>query len=276
VKKPKVQINNSVETSVVLALDGTDSGLFPYLPYILQDLWELGASPEVVLDLVRRHSINQSNLKVLDLGCGKGAVLINLAKEINCQCHGIDAVKEFIDEAKNKAKEFNVEEYCSFERDDIRVRIRDLRGYDIVILGAIGPVLGDYYSTLTKVSKCIEEAGLIIIDDGYIEDESKYSHPSMETRSEILKQISDAGMKLVDEIIINKDKVKESDEHMYKNLKKRCQELIEIHPEKRNLFVDYVRKQEEEIEVLETKSTCSIMLFGKKTACHKTKKGANT
>jgi cyclopropane fatty-acyl-phospholipid synthase-like methyltransferase len=276
VKKPKVQINNSVETSVVLALDGTDSGLFPYLPYILQDLWELGASPEVVLDLVRRHSINQSNLKVLDLGCGKGAVLINLAKEINCQCHGIDAVKEFIDEAKNKAKEFNVEEYCSFERDDIRVRIRDLRGYDIVILGAIGPVLGDYYSTLTKVSKCIEEAGLIIIDDGYIEDESKYSHRSMETRSEILKQISDAGMKLVDEIIINKDKVKESDEHMYKNLKKRCQELIEIHPEKRNLFVDYVRKQEEEIEVLETKSTCSIMLFGKKTACHKTKKGANT
>jgi SAM-dependent methyltransferase len=276
VKKPKVQINNSVETSVVLALDGTDSGLFPYLPYILQDLWELGASPEVVLDLVRRHSINQSNLKVLDLGCGKGAVLINLAKEINCQCHGIDAVKEFIDEAKNKAKEFNVEEYCSFERDDIRVRIRDLRGYDIVILGAIGPVLGDYYSTLTKVSKCIEEAGLIIIDDGYIEDESKYSHPSMETRSEILKQVSDAGMKLVDEIIINKDKVKESDEHMYKNLKKRCQELIEIHPEKRNLFVDYVRKQEEEIEVLETKSTCSIMLFGKKTACHKTKKGANT
>lgn len=275
-KKPKVQINNSVETSVVLALDGTDSGLFPYLPYILQDLWELGASPEVVLDLVRRHSINQSNLKVLDLGCGKGAVLINLAKEINCQCHGIDAVKEFIDEAKNKAKEFNVEEYCSFERDDIRVRIRDLRGYDIVILGAIGPVLGDYYSTLTKVSKCIEEAGLIIIDDGYIEDESKYSHRSMETRSEILKQISDAGMKLVDEIIINKDKVKESDEHMYKNLKKRCQELIEIHPEKRNLFVDYVRKQEEEIEVLETKSTCSIMLFGKKTACHKTKKGANT
>jgi predicted ATP-grasp superfamily ATP-dependent carboligase len=83
-------------------------------------------------------------------------------------------------------------------------------------------------------------------------------------------------MTVVDEIIINKDKVKESDEHMYKNLKKRCQELIEIHPEKRNLFVDYVRKQEEEIEVLETKSTCSIMLFGKKTACHKTKKGANT
>ena len=94
---------SSVEKSVVLALDGTDSNLFPYLPYILQDLWELGTSPEVVLNLVKKHTTNQSNLKILDLGCGKGAVSIKLAKELNCQCHGIDAVKEFIDEAKNKA-----------------------------------------------------------------------------------------------------------------------------------------------------------------------------
>ena len=254
---------SSVEKSVVVALDGKDSNLFPYLPYILQDLWELGTSPEVVLNLVRKHTTNQSNLKVLDLGCGKGAVSIELARKFNCQCHGIDAVKEFIDEAKNKAKEFNVEEYCSFERDDIRIRIRDLKGYDIIILGAIGPVLGDYYSTLTKVSKCIEEAGLIVIDDGYIDDESEYSHPSMKKRSVILKKISDAGMKLVDEIIINKKEIKESDALMYRNLKKRCQELIEIHPDKRNLFVDYVRKQEEENEVLETKIICSTMLFGK-------------
>ena len=256
---------SSVEKSVVVALDGTDSNLFPYLPYILQDLWELGTSPEVVLNLVKKHTTNQSNLKVLDLGCGKGAVSIKLAKELNCQCHGIDAVKAFIDEAKNKAKEFNVEEYCSFERNDIRVRIRDLKGYDIIVLGAIGPVFGDYYSTLTKLSKCIEAAGLIIIDDGYIDDESEYSHPSMEKRSVILKQMSDAGMKLVDEIIINKDELKESDAHMYRNLKKRCQELIEIHPDKRNFFVDYVKNQEEENEVLETKLICSTMLIGKKS-----------
>ena len=254
---------NSVEKSVVDALDGTDSNLFPYLPYILQDLWELGTSPEVVLDLVRKHTTNQSNLKVLDLGCGKGAVSIKLAKEFNCQCHGIDAVEEFIDEAKNKAKEFNVEECCSFERDDIRIRISDLKGYDVIILGAIGPVLGGYYSTLTKVSKCIEETGLIIIDDGYIDDESEYSHPSVEKRSVILKQISDADMKLVDEIIINKDEIKESGAYMYRSLKKRCQELIEIHPDERNVFVDYVKKQEEENEVLETKLICSTMLIGK-------------
>jgi cyclopropane fatty-acyl-phospholipid synthase-like methyltransferase len=256
---------SSIEESVVEALDGTDSNLFPYLPYILQDLWELGTSPEIVLNLVRKHTTDRSNLKVLDLGCGKGAVSIKLAKELNCQCHGIDAVKEFIDEARNKAKEFNVEDYCSFERDDIRIRIRDFKGYDIIILGAIGPVLGDYYSTLTKVSKCLEEAGLIIIDDGYIADKSEFSHPSMEKRSVVLKKISEAGMKLVDETIINKEKLKESDAYMYRNLKKRCQELIKIHPDKRRFFVDYVRNQKEENEALETKLICSTMLLGKKS-----------
>lgn len=254
---------NTVEESVVMAMEGTDSGLFPYLPYILQDLWEIGASPKVVLKLVEKHTTDHSNLKVLDLGCGKGAVLIKLAQEFNCHCHGIDAVEEFIDEAKNKAKEFNVDEYCCFECDDIRVRVTDLRGYDIIILGAIGPVLGGYYSTLTKVSKCIKESGLVIIDDGYIDDGSEYSHPLMEKKSEILKQISDAGIKLIDEIIINKDEIQESDEYMYGNIKRRCQELTEKYPDKRNLFIGYVKQQEEENEALETKVICSTMLLSK-------------
>ena len=262
-KNQEGKLIRTVEESVVMAMDGTGSNLFPYLPYILQDLWAIGASPEVVLKLVEKHTTDHSNLKVLDLGCGKGAVLIKLAKELNCHCHGIDAVEEFINEAINKAQEFNVEEYCSFECDDIRVKITDLRDYDIIILGAIGPVLGNYHSTLTKISKCIKESGLIIIDDGYIDDGSEYSHPLMEKRSVILNQISDAGMRLIDEIIINKDEVIESDEYFYRNIKRRCQELIVKHPDKKILFVDYIRKQEEENEALETKIVCSTMLFGK-------------
>ena len=62
---------STVEESVVMAMDGTDSNLFPYLPYIVQDLWEIGASPDDVLKLIRKHTTNHSNLKVLDLGCGE-------------------------------------------------------------------------------------------------------------------------------------------------------------------------------------------------------------
>jgi len=253
---------SSVEESVVMAMDGTKSSLFPHLPYIMQDLWEIGASPEVVIELVKKHATDHSNLKVLDLGSGKGAVSIKLAKATNCYCHGIDAVEDFINEAKNKARKFNVDKKCFFECADIRVRITDLKDFDIVILGAIGPVLGDYFSTLSKVSNCLKGSGLIIIDDAYIDDEVEYSHPLMEKKSAILKQVSDGGMKLIDEVIINKNEIKESDEHIYNNIKKRCGELIKKHPDKRNLFIDYIKKQEEENEVLENKVICSTMVFG--------------
>ncbi len=253
----------TIEESVVTAMDGTESNLFPYLPYILQDLWEIGASPEVIIELVEKHTNDYSSLKILDLGCGKGAVSIKIAKEFKCHCYGIDAIKEFIYEAQNKAKEYNVEEYCHFESGDIRIRISDLKDYNIIILGAIGPVFGDYYSTLSTLSKCFKQNGLIIIDDGYIDEGSNYSHPLMEKKSVILKQISDVGMKLIDEVIINQDEMKKSDDYIFENIKRRCQELIEKHPDKSSLFINYIKKQKEENEVLETKVICSTMLIGK-------------
>jgi hypothetical protein len=36
-------------------MDGSDSRIVPFLPYILQDTWELGTDPETVIDLVRRQ-----------------------------------------------------------------------------------------------------------------------------------------------------------------------------------------------------------------------------
>ena len=254
---------STVEESVVMAMDGVDSNLFPYLPYILQDIWEIGTSPEIVIELIKKHTAEHSNLRVLDLGCGKGAVSIKLAEEFKCHCLGVDAVEAFIDEAKNRAKEINVDKYCCFECDDIRVKISGLKDYDVVILGAIGPVFGDYYSTLSTVSNCMKENGLVIIDDGYIDDGSEYSHSLAEQKSEILKQTSAAKMKLVDEVITDKDEIAKSGEHIYRHIKKRCQELIDKHPEEKGLFVDYIKKQEEECDALETKLICSTMLFKK-------------
>lgn len=254
----------SLAESVVTAMDGTDSKLFPYLAYILQDLWEIGASSKVIIELVQKHVNNYSNISVLDLGCGKGAVSIKLAKEFNCRCFGIDAIKEFINEANNKAKEFEVDHLCQFEVDDIRKRIKKLSKYDIIILGSIGPVFGDYYSTLTTLSKCLKQNGIIIIDDSYIENDSDYTHPLIQKKEIILQQIKNSGMQLFDEIIIKKDEIKDSDDYIFNKLKKRCNELIEKHPDKSKLFKNYIKNQKIENDVLETKVVCSTMLIRKK------------
>lgn len=254
----------SLEDSVVTAMDGSDRELFPYLPYILQDTWEIGTDPEVIIELVRKHANIKDGLHALDLGCGKGAVSVRLAADITgCQCHGIDAISEFIAEASTKASEYRVGGRCRFETGDIRERMSYLPRYDVIILGAIGPVLGDYAATLSALSGLLNDGGIIIIDDGYTDNDSDFSHPLILRRKDIEKQTAASGMKIIDEVIIGKDDIRDSDDQIFRSLKKRCVELAEKHPDQRILFDNYIRKQEYENDVLETKIICSVMVFRK-------------
>lgn len=249
----------SLEDSVVRALDGTDPEIFPYIPYILQDLWEIGSSPETIIELIKKHKKITNSLHVLDLGCGKGAVSVKIAKELQCRCYGIDAVSEFIEYADLKAIEFGVESLCRFEVGDIRIKINELNSFDVIILGSIGRVLGNYYQTLTSLSQCIKSDDIIIIDEGYIDNDDTFSHPLVQKKDEVLKQISEAGMQLTDEVIFNRNE--NQDRVILDRLTDRCNELIKMHPEKRALFENYIRNQERETELLEAKITCSTMVI---------------
>lgn len=254
----------SLEESVILSMDGSNNELFSYLPYILQDLWEMGSDPDVVIKLIQKHFTKYTDLKVLDLGCGKGAVSIKLSKTLGCVCYGIDAIPEFIAFSQQKATEFNVAHLCTFETGDIREKIKELSGFDIIILGAIGPVCGDYYQTLTSLSGCIGKKGVFIIDDGYIENHSNFVHPMIQNRKSILQQINKAGMYLVDENLPLQENIKDSNDVIFENIKQRCLELINKYPAKKGLFMNYIQKQMDENDVLENKIICSTMLIAPK------------
>lgn len=254
----------SLEESVVTAMDGADVELFPFLPYILQDIWEIGASPETINKIIFKYKEDYSSLEVLDLGCGKGVVSVKAAKEFNIKCYGIDAIEEFINYANEKAAEYGVVNLCLFEKGDIRLKIKELNKFDVIILGAIGPIFGDYDSTLATLSNNLTEKGIIIIDNGYIENNSDFKHPLIEKRSDILKAAEKNGMDIIEEIIHNKEDIIKEEIIIYNSLKKRCLELIERHPEKRDLFLNYIKNQEYEAEVNENKIICSTMAFRKK------------
>lgn len=251
----------TIEECIVASMDGSDSGLFPFLPYILQDIWEIGTFPNAFITLVGRHTKDYSKLKVLDLGCGKGAVSIRLAKKYHCICHGIDGIAEFIEEAKNKAAYYGVGRLCNFAVGDIRTSIKNLKNFDIAILGAIGPIFGDYYNTLTTVKHTICDNGLIIIDDGYAEDNNNCPNTTVTKKSEILEHITKVGMSLIDEIVIGQNDIKKENEKIFIAIKKRCQELIERYPGKKQLFLDYIKDQKIENSILENAVICSTMVI---------------
>ena len=191
----------------------------------------------------------------------KGAFTVKIAHKLNCLCHGMDELADFIDYAEKKAVEYHVDHLCSFEVGDIRERITKLPSFDIIILGAIGPVFGDYFSTLTKLSACLDPAGIVIIDDGYIEKTSDYEHPLILKREVIHKQIESSGMKLIDEVIIPGNSIKDSDDFVFVNLEKRCKELIIKFPDEKQLFENYIKKQKEENYILENLVICSTMVI---------------
>jgi SAM-dependent methyltransferase len=254
----------SLDESVAQAMDGSDTAIVPFLPYILQDAWEIGTSAGIVTALVRRHMGERPRLSVLDLGCGKGAVAVMLARELGCRCLGIDALGEFIAFAAEKAREYAVERLCRFEQGDVRKRIAELGRFDVIVLGAIGPVFGDLLATLTVLSPHLRQGGTIVIDDGYLPDGSCYSLPHVLKRGCMLEQIAAAGMRLAEEVIFGHDEMVEMDEAIFRDLEKRCRELMALHPDKSELFADYIRRQVQENDVLENQVVCAVLAIRKR------------
>ena len=86
----------------------------------------------------------------------------------------------------------------------------------------------------------------------------------MYKKSEIINQAQKAGMQMIDFDDIDKDEIAESDDFIFNNLKKRCEELMVKHPNKKHLFENYLTQQELENDVLENKVMGATMVFKKK------------
>lgn len=56
---------------------------------------------------------------------------------------------------------------------------------------------------MTKLRNCLEPNGIILIDDAYIDDLIAFTHAALFKKSELLRQISEAGMELIDEKTVN-------------------------------------------------------------------------
>ncbi len=242
-------LQKDINESILESLDGSQAELLPYLPYILQDLWEIGADPAIMLALIKGH-IGGKKLKILDLGCGKGAVSVNIAKEIDCTVTGIDGMPDFIRSARDYAVRFEVQDKCKFEVGDIRIKIDELSGFDVIILGAIGPVYGDLQTTLKTLVRLLNEPGYVLLDDGYIDDGSKTDYDRCLRKTGFYGQITSAGFEIVQEVIFGNDTIVENDNFIYDSIERRINELKRRYPRKTALFDAYLKSQQFENDML--------------------------
>jgi 2-polyprenyl-3-methyl-5-hydroxy-6-metoxy-1,4-benzoquinol methylase len=261
----KKQLEKKTEQSLAKSLEITTDFL-SYLPELLIDLWELGCSLNQIVEMVEGLRLPLNKTKILDLGCGKGAVSITLAQKFGFRATGIDASKSFLEVAIQKAREFKVSDLCHFEFGDIREFTKTERDFDLVIYASLGNVLGDYKEIAENLRKMVHPGGYILIDDGFLKDVSKIDRQGYEHYFQhdiVIQQLTSLGDKIIQEVIVPNETVRSINYAYLDAIKKRSKEFLQKKSELKEAVSEYIKNQEIECEIIDKHVTGAVWLIQK-------------
>ncbi len=234
--------------------DSLDSNqiVLPFLPFLLQDLWALGSDVESIIRCVGALPFKPGRAGVLDLGCGKGAVLIRIAREFGFRVVGIDAMEDFIHDARDRSRQHQVDHLCTFEHQDMHDYLQYPHDFDIVILASLGSVLGMWPETVSALRRQIRTGGYIIIDDGYLhttENLHRKGYAHYRDHDRTIRELTSRGDRIFAEMSTATATEQINREYL-QVIRRRGDELTRIHPKLRTALMEYIALQEEECRVI--------------------------
>lgn len=258
-------MNEELSNQIAASLDATPE-LLPFIPELFADVWALGGSPETMVELLRPLGLSGPATRLLDLGCGKGATSVTVASELGCRVHGVDGFGPFIDEAKNRAKDFGVAGLCEFECGDMRKTVRTARDYDVVIFVANGPML-DGKPCVDRLRLCVRSGGYIVLDDGFLPEGAVQSKlPGYEAylpHDETVLRLTAHGDLLVREVVFSEEEGDAANMRITDMIRQRAAGLAARHPEAAEMLSWYVQNQERECEILRELHVPAVWLLRK-------------
>ncbi len=257
-------MNNDSKKSIADSLEA-ETKLLPYMPYLLQDLWAMGCSANQIIDLIASLDFPSGNVKVLDLGCGKGALPVQIAAKFGFNVTGVDAMPEFLKFAEEKSVEFKVASLCTFINEDILNYVTDNHDFNIVILASLGGIFGSNKQTIEKLRTQVSPGSYIIIDDGYLKKKdasNRKGYLHYRNYEETVKELTSFNDDLISEISTTESSKKINDEYL-EAIEKRCTELITQHPQLENDLKNYLDLQREECEILDIEIEGTIWVLQK-------------
>ncbi|MBD3307989.1 methyltransferase domain-containing protein [candidate division KSB3 bacterium] len=258
--------HDPLEHSIARSLEAPNRQLLPYLPELLVDLWALGSSPELVVEILKPLGLPPKQTRILDVGCGKGAVTITLARELGFAGVGVDACQAFLQEARRKAQENQVEALCRFEDADIREFVPQATGFDLVVYASLGNVLGSFSECIGCLRQTIRPDGYMLIDDGFLKETESLDREGYEhygSHAHTLEQLTSYGDTLVQEYIYPDAQTDAINAYYLKAITTRATEVAQRHPHLQDLLHSYVHNQEIECDVIHRYVTGAIWLLQK-------------
>lgn len=244
-------------TDLAVSLDAEEE-IIPFIPVLLQDLWSLGFSPDLALTILKRN-FPATPRRVLDLGCGKGALLIHVAEQLGWNCRGIDIFPAFIAEANRIAQDRRLTNLVQFEVQDMVDEVEMNRHYDLIVFGFDSESVGPLTEALSRIRKCLTTQGHLLLDT--IWAQPGRSQGEIATEADTLSAAKNAGLYLVDREILDRSLVEAQNASNTELIRRRALELAEKFPAHAAAFHAYVQKQEEESRMLSEDVQCACLLF---------------
>jgi cyclopropane fatty-acyl-phospholipid synthase-like methyltransferase len=234
------------------------------VPELLADLWDLGGWYEVIVELLRPLGLPAGDTRVLDLGCGKGAVSIHLAEHLGFQSHGVDFFTPFVEDGRSRAEEHGVKHLCTFEVADMREAVDRLEGFDAAVYASVGGVLGDHSSTVRLIRQTVRPGGYIVVDDGYLAgseqpDQSGWGH--YVSHDETVKRLTVHGDDLIREVRIPAEDRLAIDQRYFEAIARRASAIAERHPDLADALTRHVELQRKEGRVWERRVESALWLL---------------
>lgn len=256
------RLSDEEERQIATALETTPD-LLPFLPELLADIWALGSWPTVIAEMLGTRGLPRST-RVLDLGCGKGAVGIRLARDLGVRVLGVDLFEPFIEDARRRARREGVDERCEFRVADSRDVLKSEDGFDVVVWAALGGALGNIDRCVGQLRSVVRPRGYIVIDDGFLVSDhaitrSGYEHYT--SREETHRLLIQHGDELLQETLIPRSEVEARNHENNRCIQARAKGLTERFPEHADRLAGYVESQVAECEILESSIAAAVWLL---------------
>jgi SAM-dependent methyltransferase len=239
-----------------------DEELRPYLPYLLKDLWEMGNMPAYKYELLSKNMLAKGKPKIIDLGCGKGAELIQIAKKFEFDGTGIDIYPEFIEEA-NFRKRINDCEHLNFIVDDFVEHLDSYKNYNIIFFEYNPKLFGGVSNSLNALKNVLKDSkGFILFDAAVLNDSTKLSTiQGYELYKNVKEQIIASDFTILGYIYWNVQYITRQYELNNLCIERRASELSEKEPEKAELFKSFLDYQKQKHQLFSKDVSCITWLL---------------
>jgi cyclopropane fatty-acyl-phospholipid synthase-like methyltransferase len=239
----------------------------PYLAELLADLWDLGSSPPLIAGWLGDLELPRES-RVLDLGCGKGAVSLTLARELGFRIHGVDLFEPFLQEARARAEEWGLTDRCRFEKGDLREVARSAQGYDVVVYASVG-ALGPLDACVRVLRDCVQEGGYLVIDEGFLAPDAEAGealpdlpgHEDLTGYEESRRWLTSCGDEILRENVLSPAEMRALDERYIRSISARAEALAKAHPADAELVRSYVERQRRAAAAWERSSVSAAWLL---------------